>query len=230
VLDTDPGEPGPDPLPRRIVGVVADAALQRLEANAVPLPAIYLPTRQVEMRATAFAVRAAGPIGPLGRAVREAVASVDASLPVGGLKTMERHVDEQLAGPRLIGYFAGGVGLVALILAALGIYGVMAHSVVQRTREIGIRMAMGAERPKVIGMITRAGLSLVAIGMLVGLPLAWVMSRATLSAIGDVTEVLPVWQVGAAVAGSLALVALVACVVPALRASAIRPARALARD
>ena len=215
---------------RRVVGVVADVALQRLETNAVPLPAVYVPTEQVSLRATAFAVRAAGPIEPLGRVIREAVASVDPSLPVGGLKTMETHVDQQLAGPRMIGYFAGGVGLVALILAALGIYGVMAHSVVQRTREIGIRMAMGAERGKVIGMVAKGGLRLVAVGMVVGLPLAWAMSRMTVAAIGEITEILPIWQVAVSVGGMLAAVACIACVVPAVRASTIRPARALARD
>ena len=230
VLDRDEGEAGEPASPRRIVGVVEDAALQRLASTQIPGAAAYLPHAQVEMRRTMFGVRASGDGAGMARAIREAVASVDPTLPVGDLKTMERHVEEQLAGPRMIGVFVAGIASIALILAALGIYGVMAHSVVQRTREIGIRMAMGAERGSVIGMVTRGGLKLVLVGMFAGLPLAWAMTRVTLSALGDITEVFPLWQTGGIVTALLASVAIAACLVPAVRAAGIRPSRALAQE
>jgi hypothetical protein len=230
VLDLDAPRGEGEARPRRIVGVVDDVALQRLQLAGQPEPAVYLPEAQVTMRTTWFAVRRAGDGAGAARAIRTAVASVDPSLPVGDLKTMGQHVDQQLAGPRLIAGFVGGMGIIALILAALGIYGVMAHSVVQRTKEIGIRMAMGAERRSVMALVARTGVGLVLFGLLAGLPLAWLMNRVATSAIGDVTEVFPLWQTGAIVAALLGTVALVACLVPAVRASTIHPTRALARE
>lgn len=215
---------------RRIVGVLDDLAMDRLEINARPSPTVFVPASQTQLRTLSFAVTAAAPGDGLPRAIRDAVLSLDPTLPVGSLKSLDVHVDEQLAGPRMIGVFVGGIGAIALLLAAMGIYGVMAHSVVQRTREIGIRMAMGAERGSVVGMITRSGFGLVAVGMLAGVPLAWLMYRATQSALGELVGVLSPITPFLFVTVVLIGVASLATLVPALRASAIRPARALAGE
>lgn len=215
---------------REIVGVIDDLPVHRLEINARPSPAVYVPAGQTELRTIAFAVSAAGGDEGVARAIREAILSVDPTLPVGAMKTLDTHIDEQLAGPRMIGMFVGGIGAIALLLAAMGIYGVMAHSVVQRTREIGIRMAMGAEKGTVIGMVARSGFSLVAIGMLAGAPLAWLMYRVSQAALGELTGVMSPLPPFLFVTVVLVAVAGLATLVPALRASTIRPARALGGD
>lgn len=212
---------------RRIVGVIDDVAMDRLEINARPSPTVFVPVAQTPVRTLAFAVTAAGSDEGLPPAIREAVLSVDPTLPVGSLKTLDTHVAEQLAGPRMIGVFVGGIGAIALLLAALGIYGVMAHSVVQRTREIGIRVAMGAERGTVIGMVTRSGFGLVGVGMLAGVPLAWLMYRATQAALGELVGLMSPVGPFLGVTVVLVGVAAVATLVPAVRASTIRPARVL---
>lgn len=212
---------------RRIVGVIDDVAMDRLEINARPSPTVYVPAAQTRLRTLAVTVTASGTAEALPPAIREAVGSVDPTLPVGSLKSLDAHVAEQLAGPRMIGVFVGGIGAVALLLAALGIYGVMAHSVVQRTREIGIRVAMGAERGSVIGMVTRSGFGLVGVGMLAGVPLAWLMVRATEAALGELVGLMSPLGPFLVVTVVLMSVAAVATLVPAVRASAIRPARVL---
>jgi ABC-type antimicrobial peptide transport system permease subunit len=212
---------------REIIGVIRDVPMARLEINARPSPAVFVPTAQVALRTMAFTVSAAGGEEGMARGIRDAILSVDPTLPVGSMKTMNTHVDEQLAGPRMIGTFVGGIGAIALLLAAMGIYGVMSHSVVQRTREIGIRMAMGAERRSVIQMVARNGFSLVAVGMLAGAPLAWLMYRLTQSALGELTGIMSPMTPFLIVTVALVAVAAVATLVPALRASTIRPARAL---
>ncbi len=204
--------------------------MHRLEINQRPSPTVYVPAGQVDLRAVAFTVSAAGSGDGMARAIREAILSVDPTLPVGAMKTLDTHIDEQLAGPRMIGLFVGGIGAIALLLAAMGIYGVMAHSVVQRTREIGIRMAMGAERGTVIGMVARSGFSLIAVGMLAGAPLAWLMYRISQAALGELTGVMSPLAPFLFVTVVLIAVAGLATLLPALRASTIRPARALGGD
>jgi predicted permease len=215
---------------REIIGVIHDVPMHRLEINARPSPAVYVPAAQVALRTMAFTVSAAGGEEGMARAIRDAILSVDPTLPVGSMKTMNTHVDEQLAGPRMIGTFVGAIGAIALLLAAMGIYGVMSHSVVQRTREIGIRMAMGAEKSSVIGMVARNGFSLVAVGLLAGVPLAWLMFRVTQSALGELTGVMSPIAPFLVVTVVLVAVAAVATLVPALRASTIRPAGALGSE
>jgi ABC-type antimicrobial peptide transport system permease subunit len=122
--------------------------------------------------------------------------------------------------------FLLALGAIALALAAVGIYGVMAQSVTQQQREIGIRMALGASRVAVVGMVIRSGLLLVGIGMLIGAPLAFLMFRATIQGF-NLFDVEIGYGVPAALFAALALVGVVSVVVPARRASAVAPARAL---
>ena len=118
------------------------------------------------------------------------------------------------------------MGAIALALAAMGIYGVMAHSVTQQQREIGIRMALGASRGTVVGMVARSGLLLVGIGLAAGLPLAYLMLRSTMTGLGLFETDIRFWVPGA-LAAALVAVAVVATVVPAGRASGVAPVSAL---
>ncbi|MEE8147251.1 MAG: FtsX-like permease family protein, partial [Longimicrobiales bacterium] len=132
---------------------------------------------------------------------------------------------ESLSGPITIARFLTIFGVLAMALSALGIYGVIAHSVSQQTREIGIRMALGARGGEVVGQVTRQGMTLSGIGILIGLPLAWAMTRviaSSLNAVGDLTAgSFPLILVG------LTTVAMIASYLPARRAASVEPARAL---
>jgi len=215
---------------RRIVGVVEEALLARIGLEGGEGGAIYLPYLQGPRSDPSFAlaVRSGDP-ARLAADVREAVWSVEADQPVASLRTLEAHIAESLAGPRSISLFLIGMGAVALILAAMGIYGVMAHSVARQRREIGIRMALGAERGRVVRMVTRHGLGLAGLGMLLGLPLAWLMYRGVMQALdifaGDVGLGYVFWLTGALMA-----VAAVSAWLPARRASGVSPVTALRED
>ena len=141
---------------------------------------------------------------------------------------MDDHVWESLSGPITIARFLTIFGVIAMALSALGIYGVISHSVSQQTREIGIRMALGAERGTVVRRITGQGLMLSGIGILVGLPLAWAMTKviaSSLSGIADLTAgSFPLILVG------LTTVAVIASYLPARRAATVEPVRALQSD
>ncbi|HZD03340.1 MAG TPA: FtsX-like permease family protein, partial [Longimicrobiales bacterium] len=169
--------------PRVIVGVVEDIVQERIPLQGRQGEALYVPLAQVPLRAPSFALRVPGDPTSVAGDVRQAVWSVNPDQPVAQLRTLDAHVDESLAGPRAISTFLAGMGVIALLLAAMGIYGVMAHAVAQQQREIGIRMALGAGRTTVVGMVTRSGLVLAAVGMLLGLPLSWLMYRAVASAL-----------------------------------------------
>ncbi len=213
--------------PRIVVGVAADIVQDRIQVAGDRGEAVYVPLAQRPERAPSFAVRvAAGDPGSVAGDVRRAVWGVDPDQPVARMQTLEAFVAESLAGPRTISQFLGAMGVVALLLSALGIYGVMAHAVAQQHREIGIRMALGAGRGNVVRMVTRGGLTLAGAGMLLGLPLAWLMYTRAASAL-DIFST----QGGLAWAGSvvvaLGIVAALATWLPARRASGIQPAAAL---
>ncbi|MDP2957721.1 MAG: ABC transporter permease [Longimicrobiales bacterium] len=211
---------------RRVVGVVADIVQDRIAAAGDRGEAFYVPLAQVPLRSPSFALRASGDPLALAADVRQAVWSVNPDQPIAGLRTLDAHVAESLAGPMSIYIFMTAMALIALALAAMGIYGVMAQSVAQQQREIGIRMALGAGRGTVVGMVTRSGLSLAGFGMLLGLPLAYLMYRGVAS-----TFNLFEGQVGFGYAGgvtvALAAVAVLATWLPAQRASGVQPVAAL---
>ena len=154
---------------------------------------------------------------------------MEADQPVADVRTLEDYIDEALAGPRSISLFLTAMGGIALLLAAMGIYGVMSHSVTQQRKEIGIRMALGAGRGSVVGMVTRTGLGLAGIGMLLGLPLAWLVFRGFRAAVnlfaGDVGL-----GYAATLTGALLGVAALSTWLPARRASGVSPVRALRED
>ncbi len=209
-----------------IVGVVGDALQDRIALAGNRGEAVYVPSEQLPQRAPSFALRTAAEATELAGDVRGAVWDVDPDQPVASLRTLDAHVAESLAGPRTISLFVGVMGTIALLLAAMGIYGVMAHAVLQQKREIGIRMALGAGRAKVVGMVTRSGMALAGVGMLLGVPVSFLMYRAVASAL-DLFEGVVGPMSAAGVAVALAGVAALATYLPALRASGIQPVDAL---
>jgi putative ABC transport system permease protein len=171
-------------------------------------------------------VRAEGDPGSLAADVRQAVRSVDAEQPVADVQTLQAFIDTSLAGPRSISLFLTVMGLIALALATMGIYGVMAHAVTQQRREIGIRMALGADRGSVVGLVARSGLTLVLVGIVLGLPIAYLMFRATSVGL-NLFEAHLGYGYPLAMGGALLGVAVAATLLPARRASGVAPVTAL---
>jgi putative ABC transport system permease protein len=210
-----------------IVGVVENILQDRIAMSGTNGEAIYLSIAQRPLRNPSFAMKTnvAEP-AVLAADVRRAVWSVEADQPIAQLRTFEEHMAESLAGPRSLSTFLTAMAILALVLAAMGIYGVMAHSVAQQTREIGIRIALGAGRGNVVGMVTRSGLVLAAIGMVMGAPLVYLMHRGVLSTLGlfeaDITFSYAYW-----VTAALVVVAILSTYLPARRASGVQPVVAL---
>ncbi len=209
-----------------IVGVVKDAKYNSLREPA--LRTYYTPYFQDPNRwdrATTFQIRtAADPTGVIA-AVRQAAGEIDANLPLINIKTLAKQVDETLTQERLIGAVSGFFGLLALLLAAIGLYGVMAYAVSQRTHEIGVRMALGAHRGSVLRMVLRQGMKLVLIGAGLGLAASFAATRLIASQLFDVTPTDPVTFIGGPTL--LLMVALLACFAPARRATKVDPLVAL---
>jgi ABC-type antimicrobial peptide transport system permease subunit len=157
--------------------------------------------------------------------IAAAVRSVDPDLPLDQVKTMEQLVDESLAGDRFVTALFAAFAAVALILAAIGIYGVMSFAVAQRTPEIGLRIALGAGRTQVLRMVLQEGMMLAFVGLVLGLGGTYVVGRTMKSILYEVTAVDPV-AVGT-VAAMLLLSAALACYVPARRATRVDPLVAL---
>jgi ABC-type antimicrobial peptide transport system permease subunit len=168
------------------------------------------------------------PPGTLEPLVKRALAEADPNLTVTSVRTLEQQVERSFDQQRAVASLAGLFGLVALVLAAIGLYGVTAYSVARRTNEIGLRMALGADRGKVIGIVLGGAFRRVIIGLLLGLPLA-VGAGYLLSAQLYGVSFWDPTALGTA-AASLATVALIASLVPAARAASIAPMNALRAD
>ncbi|HYL05795.1 MAG TPA: FtsX-like permease family protein, partial [Thermoanaerobaculia bacterium] len=166
--------------------------------------------------------------GRLAAAARGEIRRLDPTLPVAHVLPMEQVVQQSMARPRFVTLLVLLFALVALALAAVGTYGVLAYSVEQRTQEIGVRMALGAEMGGILAMVLRQGLSLAASGLVLGLALAVVLRRVLASLLFGVSPTDPLTL--AAVAAVLALVAAAACYLPARRAAAVAPAVALRHE
>ncbi len=207
-----------------IVGVVKNA--KEGHVRDADRPYFYQPYSQFgKLFGMSFYVRTKQEPLLIANAVRETVRGADANLPVYDLKTVERVVDEDLFAERVIAGLSAAFGGLAALLAALGIYGVLAYLVVQRTREIGIRVALGAAAGHVRGLVFKEVGWMMLAGALVGMPLAYVLARLSESLLygvkaGDV----PVY---AASVGIICLVALAACYIPSRRATRIDPIVAL---
>jgi predicted permease len=217
-----------------IVGVVKDAKYHRLDEKAVPLaylPVAQLPDsmhdahllRDIELRVDPAAGDAA--VAWVATQLRRAVAEAAPGLPVLSITTMSEQLTRSLARERAVARLTGFFGLLALLLAAIGLYGVMSYSVARRTGEIGLRMALGAPRAEVLGLVIRETLVLVAIGVATGLLATWALARLATSQLFGITSHDPATLVGATAA--LILVALLAGFLPARRAAGVEPMEAL---
>jgi predicted permease len=214
-----------------IVGLVKDAKYTR-QRDEIP-PTVYGVWRQElrSMDGAIFEVRTAGDPGGVIAAVRQAVREVDGNLPLNNIKTQVEQADETLRMERLFAKLLSLFGLLAQQLASIGLYGVMAYSVSQRTNEIGIRMALGADQRDVLKMVLRQGMALTIIGVALGLAGAYVLTKYLESKM-NLTNMLYGVNPGdpltyGLIAAFLTLVALVACFIPARRATKVDPMVAL---
>jgi predicted permease len=208
----------------RIVGVVENSLFAGPRAGVHRQ--VFLPyLESASPAAVTFYVRSSGPTMSTFVALGRVLAKLDSSVPVYDLKTLEDQLDETLSTERLIAFLSAVFGVLATLLAALGLYGVMAFVVTLRTGDIGLRMALGAPRWSVLWLIMREMLILLAGGLVVGIPTANILSRYVSSQLFGVTPT-DVWTAAAAIV-LLGLVALISGFVPARRASAIDPVAAL---
>jgi len=219
------GALGPKEFPwGTIVGIVGDVRAYGLDAK--PQPEMYWSVMQNEPHASlAFVMRTEREPGALTNAVRGAMAEVDSGQPIFDVQPVEALISSSLGQRRFTLTLMLMFGLVALVLAAVGIYGVMAYTVAQRTQEIGIRVALGARPLVVLGMVLRDGMTLVGIGLGVGVVVALALGRLVSSLLYGVTAADALTYV--VIAAALAAIALVAIVIPARRATRVDPMQAL---
>jgi putative ABC transport system permease protein len=232
--------PGQDPIGKRlklgsiqsnnprmsIVGVVGEVRYRRLAGQPDRDPDIYLPFADRNSQ-IALAIRTTVPPTSLIAPVRAAIRDASMSIPVYGVASMDEQIRRQSALSRFITWVMGVFAAIALWLCALGIYGVMSYVVTQRTHEIGIRLALGAQPREVLHAIVGNGARLIVVGLVIGSAAAVVLRRAVSTQVVDV----PLTDPGAALALVVfALVGLAACLVPGLRATRLDPVRALHQE
>jgi len=219
----------------RIVGIVRDAKWASFALDQPARPMFYVPLAQTVEYANPMMQRLElsshfvggmllvtdSPLGVVEPLVTKTLASLDPDLTITSVRTLQQQIDLSFDQQRAVASLAGLLGVVALLLAAVGLYGVTAYTVAQRTNEIGIRMALGADRGRVVDLVLRVAFSRVALGLALGLPLSIAAGRLIAAQLYGVSFWDPL-ALGIA-AGSLALCAFVAAIIPAARAASISP-------
>ena len=214
-----------------IVGVVKDALYENMrEGTTKENPTLrfaYTPYQQSdELNEMTIYVRASSSsAATLPYRIRQTVRDVDAGVSVDQMQTLERTVDDALFNERMLALLSGAFGVLATVLATVGLYGVLSYIVSRRTREIGVRIALGADRGTVIGMVLKEVALLTLAGIALGVPAALSLSRLVRSQLFGISPADPLTICVAAV--TLALVALLAGYIPARRASRVQPVLAL---
>ena len=229
--------PGQDPIGRRmsqgnnsftVIGIARNSKLRTIGEKPDSAAYIFLnaaPEKANSFFGTTIIVKTFVDPRAMAQAVRQQIAALDPNMAVFNAETMQEHVDKSMILPRISALLFGIFGAVGLTLAAIGLYGVMSYSVRRRTREIGIRMALGARPGWVLGMVLRQGLTLTGIGLGVGILIALVLGRFTASVLYGTsgTDLLTF----AIVSAVLLLAATAAVLVPASRAARVEPTTAL---
>jgi len=221
-------EPGYPAASYEIVGIVADTKYSRLREDIRPIafvPAAQRPSPQVN---ASIVIRAAGATAAVPRAVQRLAADVDSRLLVAGITDYETQIRETLVQERLMAALSGFFGQLAMLIAAIGLYGLVSYIVSTRQHELGLRVALGATRANVLGLVLRQSLTLVGCGLVIGVPAALLMSRWMTSLVFEVSP----WDVRtiAAAVAMLAVVAIGAALIPARRAASVDPIVALRVD
>jgi putative ABC transport system permease protein len=225
--------PGEDPVGRPVrvttfgsaivVGVAANVRSQTLSTQAEP--EMYVPHAQTAARTVTYVIKSSLDSASVLSGARDVVRRFDSRLPLMAPGTMNQLVDEQLSRPRFYVVLLGLFAVLAVVLAAIGIYGVVAYVVGQRTREIGVRMALGASQLQVVALMLRQGLKPATVGLVVGLGVASAAGRLIQGMLYEVKSYDPITFIG--VSAVLLAVVLIACAIPARRASSVPPANAL---
>jgi predicted permease len=206
-----------------IIGVCANAKYASLRAE--PPPTVYVSYRQINAGPMTFEVKTAGDPTTIVPLAREAVRSIDPHLPISGIRTQETQIQRALVRERLMATLATGLGVIALFLAGIGLYGMLAYSVSRRVPEIGVRLALGAGRRAVCWMVIRNALLLTALGLAIGLATARAGTAVVQSLLFGLSPTDPVTFLGAAIV--MMAIAGAAAAIPALRASRVDPIIAL---
>jgi putative ABC transport system permease protein len=214
---------GTDGTPLTVIGVVGDYRDVAIGPDAPPL--IFLPYNQLPWPSMTLVVRSSGDPGAVASAVRGEIRNLNSNLPVPEIRPLEQHLDQAVAGPRFRTLLLGFFSAIALLLATAGIYAVVAFTVAQRTREIGIRIALGAQRETISGMVLRRGGLLALLGVGLGLAGAWSVTRFGESLLYDITPTDPATFVFVSVL--LGGIAILASWIPARRAMRVDPVVAL---
>jgi putative ABC transport system permease protein len=209
-----------------VVGVVGN--VKQLTLNEPVEPQIYQPKAQAPAIFSSIVVRTEGDPMALAPGVRAALWSVDRDQPIWKMRTLESLIERDVAPPKFTMMLTGAFAMLAMVLAAIGVYGVMSYAVEQRTREVGIRMALGARRGEVVRLVLGRGMMIVLVATVVGLAAAFAAARLIRGQLFGITASDPVTFAGVPVV--LAVVALLACYLPARRASRVDPAIALRSD
>jgi len=210
-----------------VVGVVKTIIDADPKSDFTPIGTFYFPLAQISPGGMTYTVRTAGLSATIGADIKRAIAGIDVGLPVFRVQSMQTWIDRSLVGRRAPMLIAAGFSLVALFLAGIGIYGVLAYGVSERRRELGVRMALGGTTGSVFRLVLNDGLFIVGVGLFAGLAGSYFLGRVMQSMLFGVAPMSPV--VIGLVTIVLAAVALVASGIPALRASRINPAVVLGK-
>jgi putative ABC transport system permease protein len=206
-----------------VVGVVQDIHQHALDVE--PMPEMYVPFAQVTVQRMYLMIRTEGAEIAAVAALKDAIWSVDSDIPIPSARPMSEVISRSYSDPRFYTVLLSAFAFIALILGAVGVYGVISYVVSQRTHEIGVRMALGADRPTVRRAVLTSGLWPVLLGVGLGLLGAFAATRVLSSLLFEVTATDPLTYAG--VAGFLTVVAVAACYLPARRASRVDPMTAL---